>query len=245
MKPCLFSLLLILTLSCQPKSTTWQTLDFGAFKLQTPPGWTKLKLRGIDSYVGGLTNGKDTLSFDYGMYSPEIGDEDPKKHLIGQDTINGLFAQIAIPISPGDGFIGMYIPLNQEDRFSIGGYNIKSTDTILKIFKSIVFAESDTAANSKLISKFKQYPNGSGKTLFRQYCMSCHSLTKIVEGPKLTDLLQERDATWLYNFLTNRKMFLSDSSYLKIKKNYGVECPEFSMLKKQDVDAIFSYVKFL
>ena len=140
MRPRLISILLILTVSCKTKTADWQTLDFGSFKLKTPSGWTAIERKGIDSYVGGLTNIKDTLSFDYGWYSPDIGDEDPRKHKFGQDTINGLIARLVIPITPGDGYIRMYIPVNREDKFSISGHNIKSTDTILKIFKSIIFA---------------------------------------------------------------------------------------------------------
>lgn len=245
MKLRLFSLILILTISCKTKTSDWKTLDFEFFKLKTPQGWTEIKLKGIDSFVGGLTNGKDTLRFDYGMYSADIGYEDPKIHLFGQDTINGLIARIVIPKIPGDGFIRMYIPVNREDRFSISGRNIQDTDTILKIFKSIVFTESDIAINSKLTNdKFKEYPNGTGKTLFQQYCMSCHAIRKIIDGPKITEEIKDKDAIWLYNFLTDRKPFLSDSTYLRKKELYGVECPEFKRLTKEDIEMIYAFLKF-
>ena len=240
----LFSLILILTISCKTKTSGWQTLDFEFFKLQTPQGWTELNLKSLDSFVGGLTNGKDTLRFDYGMYSPDIGNEDPNKHLFGQDTINGLISRIVIPKIPGDGFIRMYIPVNRQDRFSISGRNIQNTDTILKIFKSIVFTESDIAINGKLTKdKFKEFPNGTGKTLFQQNCGSCHALKKIVEGPNLANLLEDRDATWLYNFLSNRKLIESDSTTKMKQENYGVLCPEFSSLTKPDIEMILSYIK--
>ena len=40
-----------------------KTLDFGVFKLKVPLEWYSIRLRNIDTYVGGFTNGKDTLRF--------------------------------------------------------------------------------------------------------------------------------------------------------------------------------------
>jgi hypothetical protein len=46
----------------------WPRLDYGVFTVQAPPEWRKFTERGIDSYIGGLTNGKDSLFFYYGWY---------------------------------------------------------------------------------------------------------------------------------------------------------------------------------
>jgi hypothetical protein len=128
--------------SCKTKTptTNWQTLDFGSFKLKTPFGWTKIEKRGIDSYFGGLTNGKDTLWFDYGEYSVDLTGDETFSHLYAKDTINGLPARIMIPETAGKGYISMYIPrVSNEDKFTIWGDNILKTDTILKIYKSVTF----------------------------------------------------------------------------------------------------------
>jgi Cytochrome c len=244
MKPCLISIILIVIVSCRPNTANWQTLDFGSFNLKTPSDWTEIEQKGIDSYVGGLTNGKDTLSFDYGWYSPDIGDEDPKKHKFGQDTINGLIARLAIPITPGDGYIRMYIPVNTEDKFSISGHNIQSTDTILKIFKSIIFKESDTSVNSMLtISKFKEYPNGTGKTLVMQKCASCHAMNKISEGPALKVLMQDRSTDWLFKFFTTRELVANDSMHIKLKEAFNNrECMTFPDITKEEIESIRNYV---
>lgn len=244
MRPHLILLLLVLTLSCKTETAGWQTLDYGPFKIKTPDRWTKIRSQGIDSYVGGLTNGKDTLSFDYGWYSPDIGDEDPKKHKFGQDTINGLMARIVIPVTPGDGYIGMHIRVNEKDKFGISGYNIQSTDTILRIFKSIVFKESDTTLNGILtMSKFKEYPNGTGKTLFTEKCASCHSMTKIIEGPAVKDLVQDRSTDWLFKFFTNRILVANDSIHIKLKSAFNNnECMTFPDVTKEDVELIRSYI---
>jgi hypothetical protein len=240
----LISILLILTISCNTNTSEWQTLDFGAFKLKTPHGWNKFEQEGIDSYVGGLTNGKDSLYFDFGWYSPDIGDEDPKKHLFGQDTINGLLARLAIPIKAGDGYIRMYMPVNKRDKFSISGYNIYETDTILKIYKSVVFKESDTSKNSFLLTdNFKSYPKGTGWTLFSQNCASCHAVHKTLTGPALTERIEIRSLDWIYTFLTERKKIVKDTINEELHRKFGLACHQFPSLTKEDVSLIVEYIK--
>jgi hypothetical protein len=240
----LISILLILTISCKSNTAEWQTLDFGTFKLKTPQGWKEFEQEGIDSYVGGLTNGKDSLYFDYGWYSPDIGNEDPKKHLFGQDTINGLVARIAIPIKAGDGYVRMFMPVNRQDKFSISGYNIYETDTILKIYKSIVFKESDTSKNGLLLmSNFQSYPNRTGRTLFSQNCASCHAVDKTLTGPALSERVEIRDVDWIYTFLTDRKSIGRDTINEELKRKFGLSCSQFPNLTKEDVSSIIGGIK--
>jgi hypothetical protein len=234
------------TVSCNSNpSNDWQTLDFVAFKLKTPMGWSIIKEEGADSYVGGLTNGKDTLSFDYGLYSAEIDNREYEKHLYAQDTINGLIAMLQIPKVDGSGYIIMSIPhVGKEDKFSISGTNIKGTDTILQIFKSIIFKNIDPTKNSKLTrSKFKEFPFGSGRTLYYYYCQACHAVNKIVDGPRIEELVENRSTDWIHKFLTNRKAVASDSLYQARVELYRVHCFEFTNLSKQDVEQIVGYLK--
>jgi|SRR5690606_30546227 len=53
-------------------------LDFGAFTIETPKSWKKIKEKGIDSYVGGIMiDENDTLFFDLGWYSNKLNEESP------------------------------------------------------------------------------------------------------------------------------------------------------------------------
>ncbi len=245
MKFRLVFLMCIFSISCNSNRTTeWQTLDFGVFQLKMPSGWEEFREQGIDSYVGGLTNGTDSLWFDYGWYSADVGDEDPLKHKSGVDTINGLPANIVVPINPGDGYIGMYIRVNRKDKFSIGGYGIKETDRILKIFNSVVFKESDTSKNRILNSAdFKQQPGGSGKTLYQTNCASCHAVNKTLTGPALIERVQFRDNDWVYRFLTNRKSISIDTANIALRKKFDFTCSEFSNLTRDQVSRILDYIK--
>ena len=238
-------MLLVLLSSCTTNTSQWKTIDFDAFKLKSPNGWAKFIKQGDDSYVGGLTNGKDSLWFDYGRYSADINYGGAANHLYTQDTINGLTATIQIPKIDGHGFIRLNIPdVNNEDRFSLGGHDIKQTDTILKIFKSIVFKESDTTKNGILtITKFKDYAFGSGSTLFNSNCASCHHPTKDRTGLVLKTVLEERNSQWVYQFLTNRNAIFVDSLYkARIKQAYDNTCNRFPDLTKSEVDQIIGYI---
>ncbi|MBK9642076.1 MAG: hypothetical protein IPO72_12580 [Saprospiraceae bacterium] len=81
-------------------------LDFGLFTLKTPSDWEKIDQQGIDSYAGSLTNRRDTLNFNLGLYSRSVCDNDePNKHKLKRDTVNGLIAYIVIPVVAGQGRI--------------------------------------------------------------------------------------------------------------------------------------------
>jgi hypothetical protein len=49
--------------------TTEQRIDFEKFTLVTPLDWVRFYPQGTDGFFGGLTNNRDTLYFDYGVFS--------------------------------------------------------------------------------------------------------------------------------------------------------------------------------
>ncbi len=246
MKPRLLLIFLILAVSCQTQTSQWQTLDFETFRIKTPPGWVKFKVKGIDSYVGGLSKGKDSLWFDYGWYSPAIDDRNTATHLYGQDTINGLVAMLKIPRTDGHGTIMLSIPrMMEENQFFMGGQDIVGTDTILKIFKSLIFKESDTTKNSILsYDKFKQFPFGSGRTLYYSYCRACHDeYDANSTAPALEAIFKERSGDWVFKFLTDRKALSVDSLSRKRMIEFAPTiCVQVPDLTKHDVDQIISYI---
>ena len=59
--------------------SVFHTLDFGAFSIETPSSWTKIKARGLDSYVGRIAvDDTDTLDFDLGWYSNTLTESEPQ-----------------------------------------------------------------------------------------------------------------------------------------------------------------------
>jgi hypothetical protein len=128
--------------SCSDKpQTEWKKLDFLVFTLDAPSDWKIIEKQCIDSYIGGLTDGNDTLIFDIGWYSTEVGEEEPEMHKFVIDTINGKAANIVIPKMDGKGVIAMSIPNLKDNRthFWLGGRNIRGSTLVLKMFKSVQF----------------------------------------------------------------------------------------------------------
>ncbi len=242
-------LLFILTLglfSCgQDKTQNLKVLDFGSFKLTTPNTWKKVKFKGIDSFVGGLTNGKDTLFFDYGWYSPSIVDEDLTIHKLAVDTVNGLLANIVIPNKEGKGNIGMSISHFKDEqlKFIISGTNIENTGTILQIFKSLRFPESDTTKNSILLmDKFSSNPTNSGNWLFKSNCSHCHTKNEYVVGPPLNAMKTKRTFEWTYRFLTDRKSMQNDKDFLEATKGHDYHCIELQTMTKKELQLIIDFL---
>ncbi|SNR14477.1 hypothetical protein [Tenacibaculum jejuense] len=67
----LFTTILFTLMSCDKSDN--KTVNYGVFEITVPKKWSKYKIKGIDSYVGGLiTNKNDTLIFDLGWYSPDL-----------------------------------------------------------------------------------------------------------------------------------------------------------------------------
>jgi|GEM_PF-1730908 len=145
----------------QANNNFTQTLDFGDFKIKTPKEWRKIKERGIDSYVGGLTNGTDTLEFDFGQYSNDLTDT-REEYLYADDTINGKAGYIAKPKIKGKGFIGVYFGNIDGDNFNLCSRHPKNEKEIISIFQNIRFKTSDTTRNTRSIKFGPRVENHKG-----------------------------------------------------------------------------------
>src|SRR5690349_18548896 len=79
LKPQFFILFFGVLISCRQTSLSDnKTLDFGAFTIEVPKSWERLRVQGIDSYVGSIIiNSEDTISFDLGPYSNTLTERDP------------------------------------------------------------------------------------------------------------------------------------------------------------------------
>jgi hypothetical protein len=247
MKLRLIPLSLIIALSCRPSTKDWQVLDFGPFEIKTPSGWSIVKRQGIDSYFGGLTDGKDTLWFDYGNYDVDLTRGGRHWYRMAKDTVNGFPAMFSLPDSLELGAISMKIPrLPNGSRFTIWASNVKDSITVLQIFKSAHFAGSDTSANPPLTaSKFVDRTNVDGKLVFINNCVVCHSLSKNVEGPRLEDMIAMRSTDWLYRFFEDREHMKRDAFHEQMKKEFNnLECPENKNLTRADIVAVVYYVEY-
>jgi hypothetical protein len=96
--------------SCNRATDKKKTLDFGQFTIEVPSTWDKVKLRGLDSFVGQIAiDETDTLTFDLGWYSSDLVESPPFRI---HDTDKGsevhlLNEDISTPDSLVYEFVGM------------------------------------------------------------------------------------------------------------------------------------------
>lgn len=89
--------------------------------------------------------------------------------------------------------------------------------------------------------------NKTGEMLFKEDCAPCHSIDKIVVGPKLKDLDKKHSDKWLHQFIRNPKRLIlsEDVEAIKIYKEFNeILMPEFEFLSEPQIDSILAYVKF-
>ena len=236
MKYSLVIILFLSILSCNTKVE--RVADFGAFQITLPKGWNKYKLKGIDSYVGGITNGIDSLSFDYGWYSYDFQYEDNEKQVFATDTINGKIALFTKPKQAGSGMIGIYIEKAYEKNdFNLIGQNIINEDLILKIFKSVRFKDSDTLKNSNHIEFSSEITPHSGRSLFLINCAACHQRNRHMTGPALASIKETEFRKWI---LDSTALEHTDSTKFGIqyhRKTFG------KTLTENDIKKLIEYGK--
>lgn len=241
-------ILLSLFAACSPKAETMQVLDFGAFKLTTPMDWHIIKKQGIDSYVGGLTNGLDTCWFDYGRYGVEFPHDSGYWYRLSEDTVNGFPAVFSVPDSLQPGHVIMKIPrLASGNQFTIWASKVIDIPTVLRIYKSSMFRGSDSSINPPLKeTRYFDRTNADGKSLFVTNCQACHSMKGQIEGPRIQDLIVSRNADWLYRFFTDKELRAHDRFHQEMKKTFNdVECVEIDHMTKAEAVALFYYIKSL
>jgi len=81
------STILISTLFFLIHSENIQILDLKAFTMEVPKGWSYIPKQGIDSFIGEIAiDRKDTLHFDYGLYSSSL-EEDCDCYVANKDSV--------------------------------------------------------------------------------------------------------------------------------------------------------------
>lgn len=139
MKNLALFLLLTLTACREKEATELKSLDFGAFQLNAPDTWRAFSRQGIDSKVGGLTDGRDTLVYDYGWYSYDLRQQTGATHQRITTTLDGRAALFVRPLQPGKGLVGVYVKVDESNRFNLLGNNLQDEETAVRIFSSVTF----------------------------------------------------------------------------------------------------------
>lgn len=135
-----FFLLLLVSLGCTNRGTEeTKRIDFGKFSLAVPETWRSFSAQGYDSMVGGVTDGRDTLRYDYGWYSYRFQNETPATHRRTETRIANRDALIVQPLQSGKGLLGVYVQVDAQNRFNLTGRNLRDEETALAICRSVAF----------------------------------------------------------------------------------------------------------
>ena len=154
--------LLLTFISCKTarQAASTQTLDFGSFTIDTPTGWTKIKMQGIDDLVGKIAIDRhDTLEYNLGVFASSLEqldepDDDGKnpdtfsKSNVSRRTINGRKAKIFTPKGYSNGMTGIYFDSLWKDgqdivKFNLVGQNLNRENQIavIRTFQTLQFRQ--------------------------------------------------------------------------------------------------------
>lgn len=232
-----------LLVSCFHRGPKLHTIDLGICRLQAPLSWEKIETGAGDGNAGALSDGRDTLRYELSVYADNIPGKEYFDQLYLNDTVNGVNACLIIPAKEGEGYISVYLPaVSGKMNFSMQGCNIRHTQPVLDIFRSIVFPQSDTIYNHAItMNSFSDIVPAHGTELYREKCARCHALKKDFEGPALYPIMQERNDSWLYRFLAQRDDIPEDSLFIQDEST--LKCPYFGNFTEADAAAVAMYIR--
>lgn len=127
---------LILACTKEEPRSEWITFDFDTFTLEAPSKWRPFSRQGYDSRVGGITDGKDTLHYDYGMYSNRFTTITSNTHFITEKDRDGYATKMVRPRKPGKGVIGIYYNLGNSLRLTLFSNN-NNEKVLVHIMESV------------------------------------------------------------------------------------------------------------
>ncbi len=118
----------------------WHTINLRAFKIETPTTYRFFKERGIDSYVGGITNQQDTLFFDFGWYSNDLSDYDTVTGFeVSLERVNGRQFKMVKELKER-GVAGTYTDdLEDDNSLMIFCNNCYDPEEKVRMFRTIKF----------------------------------------------------------------------------------------------------------
>lgn len=134
-----------------------KVLDLKVFRITVPKDWIYKKQKGIDSFVGEISTGNSSLSFDYSTMgyasfgpeseqeSREIGypviPDEAKLHHFSIDTSEKFISKTVWPKTTGKGTTGIYIKSRISSlSFNLDGSNLSQKDQneALRAFKTLI-----------------------------------------------------------------------------------------------------------
>jgi len=84
------------------------------------------------------------------------------------------------------------------------------------------------------------------KTLFRQQCMSCHSIDQNLVGPALKGVTERRDSAWIYQFIRNSQEMIQAGDPIAVElfnRFNKVPMPSHPNLSDEQIGSLLHYIE--
>ena len=219
--------------SCKPENIKEKEFKIGKVSFNYPSDWKLIEPKMIDSYSAYLTNNKDTIFVNYGMYNHKIYENKLSENLRKQFQINGRETVVEIPNSK-KGFYSIYVPkLDSLDGIIIFSSFLREEEKVAKILSDF---RIDKIGNSKIFNKksFDHKNKETGITNYESNCLSCHSEYKQIIGRPLNKkFINSKTKDWLKNYLYSaKKIYYSD-----------IKCHQFNQKDSILVNQMVNYLK--
>lgn len=117
-------------------------------------------------------------------------------------------------------------------------YNIDTSETVPAPAKAPV-VRLETISDSKA---------AAGLKVFNANCKSCHQLDQKVIGPPLRNAFSRRDSVWLTKWIANSSKMIADEDPIAVelfRDNNKVAMTNFSSMRKEDMNALLAYLKYV
>lgn len=235
LKLVLVLLLFIFSFSCKKEGTQLKEFKIGKISLNYPSNWELTEPKTIDSYYSFITNGRDTIYIEYGMYNRKLYKDGLSDNFLKQITIAGREVSVEIP-KEENGFYLMYVPkIDSSNSAIISTTQNGRSEDLSKIFSTIKI-DNHKPSEALYFGKLK-YENrlaGNGITYYESNCLSCHSEFRTIIGPALDkNLILSKNKKWFKDYLYKKKD----------KQELGLECFQFEKKDSIIVEQLVKYLK--
>lgn len=228
------------------QNSDWHSILLGPFQLNTPKDFKYYQFRSPDNFIGEITNGKDTLFFEFGNNLSILGSKFTSTYFTSIDTINGYVANFILPKENGKGIFSLFFEdLPENNKLNISTNPSFDEKVLKEIFLSILFPTSDTSLNSKYFGTNASQELVSGKKLFEDNCSFCHASVRdsIITGPDLWKSFSKPDTIYLTNWITASRQLISSGNEraVQVDSIFTGSCPEFPYFSQKDIEALLDY----
>jgi mono/diheme cytochrome c family protein len=129
--------------------------------------------------------------------------------------------------------------------FVLTGFTLYSIDSNIDDGGTVPAPAKAPIVRLETISNTKA---AAGQKVFNANCKSCHRLDQKLIGPALRGAFTRLDSLWITKWITNSSKMIADEdpAAVEVFLEYNkVAMTNFTSMKKEDMDALLAYLKYV